>query len=907
MVASIAQLTSAATSVAYYAREGQLAEDEPLARQASRWHGKGAATLGLSGPVDAQPFRSILEGHVPGTGIRLGSRRKGRHQHRPGVDLVFSAPKSVALEALFEQNEHVVDAHDHAVREALDWIEGRFLETRGFDRATGTRPRIRAGHLVAATFRHVVSRNHDPQVHTHCVIANMTRSPSERWRPVDATSLRRNKKLIGAFYRHVLAERLHGLGLVMVATMVGPVPGFEIAGYDQAFLDEFSSRRRDILEHLDRLGLPRTSRAAAMAALVTRPPKTQRRIDELRSAWKERASQQGLRRTAAAHSTTVDPPWPDRSVLEIVWRAVEALEARMSTIAATDLEAVALGHAPGRHDPAVIREAMDWLCRDGHLVRTTHPRLDEAFTTPRIIDAERVLAAWVNSTHGETLASAGELKAMGTALDITHRRSLEELVLSRRQVVGLRHTCGDDPSLLLRPLIDIARERPLLGLAAPTASLRATGLRCSTLDAFLIGATTAGSHVGGLLLVDEASTIPALDMARIATKASRLGFARTILLTRTRERVGEALRAMIKAGLRSVDHGADAGLVETARLVHARRIPSTTVRPVIEVSYERLADEACHLWLSLAPTVRDTIVILAATPELEGDIQDCFSEGKQSRQSIVVGRLVERDLDADQLADPAVDEAGDVVVSKGSLSTVMKTHESGVELMDARGYCHTFTPSGTTARSLRLHQVRPVTLHVSDRLCLPGTGMATVVAIKGRTVHLETGDGIVCQLDRDDSALRQASPAWSHVDGGTCGAIVVLDSGDPDGQASFARSVTGAIDECVILTDNGEDLVTHYPVLQTWSHAAGDHDALKEGEYQAMSANLVARIDRHCRSWTDVRSTPRASHWMIHARSLLNEAREHHLHAAASCLDTLCRRQEAMTHRSSSDVRLSIR
>ena len=74
-----------------------------------------------------------------------------------------------------------------------------------------------------------------------------------------------------------------------------------------------------------------------------------------------------------------------------------------------------------------------------------------------------------------------------------------------------------------------------------------------------------------------------------------------------------------------------------------------------------------------------------------------------------------------------------------------------------------------------------------------------------------------------------------------------------------------------------------------------------------MSANLVARIDRHCRSWTDVRSTPRASHWMIHARSLLNEAREHHLHAAASCLDTLCRRQEAMTHRTSGDVRLSIR
>ena len=205
MVASIAQLTSSATSVSYYARDGQVREDDPEYRLASNWYGKGARTLGLAGPVDAEPFRAVLEGHVPGTGLRLGSIRKGQHRHRPGIDLVFSAPKSVALEALFEDDARVVEAHDQAAKETLGWIEGRFLETRAFDRATGRRPRVRADHLVAATFRHVASRNHDPQIHTHCVIANMTRSPSSTWRPVDPTSLRRNRNLIGAFYRNVLA------------------------------------------------------------------------------------------------------------------------------------------------------------------------------------------------------------------------------------------------------------------------------------------------------------------------------------------------------------------------------------------------------------------------------------------------------------------------------------------------------------------------------------------------------------------------------------------------------------------------------------------------------------------------------------------------------------------------------
>ncbi|MDE0046085.1 MAG: relaxase domain-containing protein [bacterium] len=290
MVASIAQLTSAATSVSYYARDGQVQEDDPEHRLASNWYGKGARTLGLAGPVDAEPFQAVLEGHVPGTGVRLGSIRKGQHRHRPGVDLVFSAPKSVALEALFEGNDRVVEAHDHAAKATLGWIEERFLEARGFDRATGRRPRVRADHLVAATFRHVASRNHDPQIHTHCVIANMTRTHASRWRPVDATSLRRNRNLIGAFYRNVLAARLHDLGIVMVATMIGRVPGFEIAGYDQAFLDEFSSRRREILEHLDRLGLPRTSRAASLAALVTRRRKSDRNLDDLRREWRGRAA-----------------------------------------------------------------------------------------------------------------------------------------------------------------------------------------------------------------------------------------------------------------------------------------------------------------------------------------------------------------------------------------------------------------------------------------------------------------------------------------------------------------------------------------------------------------------------------------------------------------------------------------
>ena len=71
--------------------------------------------------------------YVPGTNIRLGRMRGGEHQHRPGVDITLSAPKSVSLAALLHGDRRVIRAHDEAVRAALDFVEAELLQTRGWD------------------------------------------------------------------------------------------------------------------------------------------------------------------------------------------------------------------------------------------------------------------------------------------------------------------------------------------------------------------------------------------------------------------------------------------------------------------------------------------------------------------------------------------------------------------------------------------------------------------------------------------------------------------------------------------------------------------------------------------------------------------------------------------------------
>ena len=114
MVATVFNLTSASSTVHYFRREGHglgtPANDDEAGdyyarkgdehRKASRWRGSGAAALGLTGHVEPGEFRWVLQGYVPGTDIRLGRLRDGEHEHRPGVDITLSAPKSVSLEAL---------------------------------------------------------------------------------------------------------------------------------------------------------------------------------------------------------------------------------------------------------------------------------------------------------------------------------------------------------------------------------------------------------------------------------------------------------------------------------------------------------------------------------------------------------------------------------------------------------------------------------------------------------------------------------------------------------------------------------------------------------------------------------------------------------------------------------------
>ena len=297
MVASIGAVASPSQGASYYERDGYYAKDDPAHREGSAWAGRGAAALGLSGPVDPATFKAMLEGTVPdGSGRRLG--RGGRHAefvHRPGRDLTFSAPKSVSLATLVGGDSRVVDAHDRAVKKSLQWLEKNAAETRMRDPETGRLVRVRGQKTVVATFRHDTSRNLDPLLHTHSVIANMLLGADDQWRTMANERLYRPKMLLGALYRSELAGELSKLGYGIEKTHADG--RFEIAGVSRATIESFSTRRAEIEAAMQERGLGKTGdnpHLARRAALMTRAHKRDVDKEGLRDTWNKQAADLGF-------------------------------------------------------------------------------------------------------------------------------------------------------------------------------------------------------------------------------------------------------------------------------------------------------------------------------------------------------------------------------------------------------------------------------------------------------------------------------------------------------------------------------------------------------------------------------------------------------------------------------------
>ena len=876
MLSGPRQLASAEQTFGYFLHE-YLARNDGSHRSANRWHGEGAEALGLGQRVGKRKFISILSGEVPGTDVTLGRVIDGERQHRPGWDMTFSAPKSVSLEALYHGRRAVIHAHDEAVRATLDWIEREHLQTRGYDQVTGRRPREAANGLVAATFRHMASRNNDPQLHTHAVVANMTRNANGEWRSVEPTLLRRNRRVFGAWYRNDLARRLRDLGYELTPTTVGGLPSFEIAGWSREWLKAFSTRRRDILRHMESEGLEYTTANAQAATLATRGGKVEPVKGELFKLWHHRAEALGLveaRRDRKVRPVRT-PEQPRLSPLEAVWQATAHLEERQCVFRRTELLAAALGRDPGRHSHVELEAAIDRLRRNRNLVDTKSGDL----TTRRTLEAERDVIAAMREGRGQAapLAEEGAVASRleGTTLTDGQRDAVRTILLSEDRIVGVQGFAGTGKTRMLKEVVRLAGDRPVIGLAPSSAAARVmaleAGIGTTTLQWMLARYGDLGDvdgpelreacerFRGALIVVDEASMIGTVQMRSLQNVAERLGAARLAL-------VGDRLQ------LRSVEAGQpfrllqEAGM-ETARMDDILRQRSVDLKAAVthmvagdaelavqalgadvkELPPDRLPETAARLWLALPPEARRRTVILAPTHAQREETtavlrKGLAEEGVLGGRTLETERFVDRRLTRVLAADPQSYRPGDVVVAnrdvyglrKGDAWRVTGSGGDGIAL-ERRGTNGGFKPSGNAAHNVSVFETRPISLRAGDEIVftrnLGELGVVngergTIEEIGRKRVRIRLDGGRRLSPRADDDGLRHVDHAWTstvHRAQGltTDNVIAVLDATSMmTDRALLYVEMSRARDGFVLLTDDTQELVHRLEQEIGVSHSA---------------------------------------------------------------------------------------
>ena len=737
MVASIGKIASPAQGVGYFEKDGYYAKDDGAHREASAWAGRGAAALGLSGPVDPERFRSVLEGEVPG-GRRLGRREiDGSITHRPGRDVTLSAPKSVSLMAMVGGDDRIVEAHDRAVSATLGWIEKNAIETRMRDPATGAMVRAGGQKTVAATFRHDTSRNLDPQLHTHCVIANMVQGGDSKWRTMVDDGLFKGKMAIGSIYRAELAQGLRGLGYGIEKTHADG--RFEIEGVPREAIDAYSTRRAEIEAAMAERGMGESKdnpHLAARAALMTRAAKRDIDRGALDRSWKRQAKTVGFspakvraqarkaERGLLGPDLFAGPGWAAGDAA--AW-AVSHLAERQSVFGHADLLAATLAREPGAVTVDAAERAIASLERDGSLHAARGLDHGRHWTTDAALARESETIALMRAGQGaeKTVMRrwVAETKLHRGRLNEGQKEAVKTILAGKDRVVAVQGYAGTGKTTMLKRLRALAASQGYrtVGLA-PSASAAKTlanesGIGSETLQRYLArhdgiaeGRGTAeglrklrAANARTVLVVDESSLASSEQMKNLLRIATALRLPRVVLVGDEKQlgavEAGKPFAQLKAAGMTTavmddIVRQRDAELKAAVRASLTGDVKGAFAKlgdDIRQVEYGELGAETARHWLGLPPEQRAATGVIAPTRALRDDINATIREGLVAEGAISGParpgeKLVARDLTRAQMARASNYNIGDTVIFNRPYKTlgVDKGDERRVAAIDRR-------------------------------------------------------------------------------------------------------------------------------------------------------------------------------------------------------------------------------
>lgn len=361
----------------------------------------------------------------------VGSRRSARVT--VGYDVTFSVPKSISIMwAIAEPSTRAVimRAFDAAVDVGVEYLE------RTAGHAGRGRGRVAGEGLLAASFTHGTSRDLDPQLHAHVVVANAIEVRDGQHRALDGSGLFAHAKtaafLAGAELRHQLSAEL-GVGWRPVRPGVA-----EIDGVPHEAIELMSSRRRRIDDAAAARGV-HSPMSRRTLALSTRAAKTAVDPATLPPQWRARLEDAGIRVDMSRNTLGVARGRvpPSRFECETFLRTLaspDGLTGTTTTFTRGDVVQAIADWTLDRSDAASIEQLADQFLASIPVLAvrpsTERPippsmakQVEPRYTTRALVAAEARLLAMLRTATGPA----------GVVAEVVLRESLRDVALSQDQ------------------------------------------------------------------------------------------------------------------------------------------------------------------------------------------------------------------------------------------------------------------------------------------------------------------------------------------------------------------------------------------------------------------------------------------------------------------------------------------
>jgi conjugative relaxase-like TrwC/TraI family protein len=544
---TMSKALSAGQAKDYYQQEFTSAKENYYSESGEvrgQWYGRLAEEWGLKGEVGSEQYERLVAGQDPNTGEQLVRTVKSREEvnrygeeittseHRAGWDATFSAPKSVSLAALVGNDERIRVAHREAVNEALKVFE-EFTQAR----MGGNKPAVTTGKMVAAQFEHTAARpDHDtgyaaPQLHTHVVIFNVTKTDEGRTKPLQPLELYRSQQYATALYRVNLAERLQKLGYEIEIDSRTGAP--EIKGFSKEYLQESSPRSQELRkeaaamkERLEQQGIT-VKEGAGLNQAAARNDRASKHYDH--AEMRQRALEMDARYDNQAQRSVEQARKRDPIKLsqdEITKRAQEAVTfARDNATereAVTDMRKVmadALRRNMGLTTYEAVATELHGRIERGEFVEIIRERKPREATTQRMLEMERSNVQTMlegQARHLPIVANEARQTVDAIAekqqlrLNDNQRTAVEQILTSRDQIIGLQGGAGTGKTTALSVLREVAEKegyevRGFAPTTRATKQLAESGIQSETLQKFIRRRPEAPENHNRLLVLDESS------------------------------------------------------------------------------------------------------------------------------------------------------------------------------------------------------------------------------------------------------------------------------------------------------------------------------------------------------------------------------------------------------------------